>query len=412
MMFRIAWRNLWRNRTRTIIVGSAIAMTYALFLISIGVSESMYGELESAAAQSAGGTLLVHQDGYWAEQTNEFVIEDGDDLTERLRERTNATAVSPRVVIDGLLSTAASNMPVRLTGIDPEAEREFGNVAKYLDRGTFLSGDEEAPIVLPTSVAEELDAELGDRVVLTATGPDGEMKRALFHLSGTLDVGEMGAAAGLGYTSLEAARNSIGLDGQELTQIGLLTGADRAVFKDEVIDALGERGDLEVLTWSEAIPDLVGFIEMDRAFANIYGFLVFIVVVFAITNTFLMIVMERVRELGLLNAIGLSPPRVGLLVILETIVLAAISLSIGLAIGYAGHIWIATYGIDLNAVYGGTEIELSGVSMTDMIISSKLDVERWMNASLTVFGLVVASALYPAWRASRLEPAEAMRFYG
>ncbi len=412
MLFKMAWRNLWRNNTRTLIVLSAIGITYALFLISMGVSDSMYGKMEESAAQAAGGTVLVHADGYWAEQTNDLIITDGQALTESLSATPGAEAVAPRLLVMGLISTSETSVPVQLQGIDPTVESKFTKTVDYLAEGNFLTGDEEAPIVLPVAVADELKAKLGDRIVVTATGPNGEMQRALFHLTGTLDVGEMGAAAGLGYTTLPAARKAVGLEGNEITQVGLLASTDRDAFKRAVEKQLGERQGLEVLTWAEAIPDLVGFIEMDRSFANIYGVLVFIVVVFSITNTFLMIVMERVRELGLLGAVGMTPGRVAWLVILETIVMAAVALAAGFVVGFAAHYAIATYGIDLTAIYGGSEIELSGVALTDMTLRSELDTSRWINATITVFALVVMSALYPAWRAARLAPAEAMRFFG
>jgi ABC-type lipoprotein release transport system permease subunit len=412
MMFRIAWRNLWRNRTRTLIVISAISITYALFLISMGLSDSMYGKMETSAAQAAGGTVLVHADGYWAEQTNRFIIDDGDQLLRELQDATGADAVSGRLILNGLISTAETSMPIRLNGIDPERERAISDIDDYLDEGTFLSGSEDAPIVLPSAVANELKAELGDRIVITVTGPDGQMERALFHLTGTLDVGELGAAAGLGYTTLDAARKAVGIEGGALTQIGLLSSTDRNAFKESVERAIGQRQNLEVLTWAEAIPDLVGFIEMDRAFANVYGVLVFLVVVFSISNTFMMIVMERVRELGLLGAIGMTPGRIGWLVMLETIVLVAVALSVGFAVGFGLHSWVAANGIDLAAIYGDTEMDFGGVSMADFVVYSEIRVSRWINATLTVFGLVLLSAAYPAWRASKLAPADAMRYYG
>jgi ABC-type antimicrobial peptide transport system permease subunit len=122
--------------------------------------------------------------------------------------------------------------------------------------------------------------------------------------------------------------------------------------------------------------------------------------------------MERVRELGLLGAIGMTPWRVGWLVILETVVLAVVAMTAGFVVGYGAHLAISTYGIDLTALYGGSEIELSGVALTDMTLRSHLDAGRWINATVTVFALVIMSALYPAWRAARLAPADAMRFYG
>ncbi len=131
---------------------------------------------------------------------------------------------------------------------------------------------------------------------------------------------------------------------------------------------------------------------------------------FSITNTFLMAVMERVRELGLLNALGLRGRAIGRLLIAETVLLTALAMAVGFVIGYAGHRAVSHWGISV-AMYGLEEIEISGIDLSDLVFYSTLEPGRWLVASLLIAGATVASALYPAVRASRLAPAEAMRFY-
>jgi ABC-type lipoprotein release transport system permease subunit len=198
-----------------------------------------------------------------------------------------------------------------------------------------------------------------------------------------------------------------------LTQVGVTLGEDASA--DSVAAAIrtavgATDNGLEVLTWRDAVPEMVAFIEIDDAFLYIYILVIFAVVAFAIANTFLMAVMERVRELGLLNALGLRGGGVASLLLAETALLTLLALAVGFAVGYGGHLAIDHWGIPV-AAYGVEDMEVSGVDFADMTMRSHLDPLKWTLATLGVALVSLASALYPAWRAARLAPAEAMRFY-
>jgi ABC-type lipoprotein release transport system permease subunit len=407
-MLKLAWRNLWRNRPRTLIICSAIILSYALMLVSMGISEDTYTKMLDAAAEGAGGEVLVHGDGWWETQSSDIVIDRPQAAQKALEGVAGIDAVIPRVVINGLATSSRGNEPVRLMGVDLDQEAKLADLTEDLDSGQFFSDEFDHPIVLSEKLVDKLGLERGDKVVLTASTPDGEVTRALFRLDGILDAAGMGES--MAYTTLAAAQKAVSMEGQ-LTQFGLLT--DEAVAHEQVAEraktALEGRG-LEVLTWQEAVPEMVGFIQMDEAFGYIYMIVVFIVVVFAIANTFLMAVMERVREFGLLNAIGMTPGRVGKLIFWETALMATISIVIGFGIGLGIHLYIADVGINTAEMYG-VDMELAGVNMSDMIMRSEINPVKWLGATATVFLSVMLSAAYPAWRASQMAPAEAMRFY-
>ncbi len=411
MLFKMAWRNLWRHRTRTLIMTFAVALTYALMLAGLGIADDGHGRMLEEAAKAAGGDILVHGDGYWATRASDIVIRDGPATLEAVRDVEGVRVAIPRIIINGLVSSAADNRPVLLQGIRPALEEELHDVAEDIIAGSFLQGDRHDPIVLGNRLVERLGLELGDRVVITATDPDGELTRALFHLTGILETGTRQLDEIVGYTTVEAARNAVNMSGV-LTQIGVLleAGLDADAVADRIEEALDGRHGLEVLTWQEAVPEMVGFIEIDDAFGYIYMAVIFFVVLFSITNTFLMAVLERVREFGLLNALGMRDDRIGGLLLTETALMTAMAMAVGFLIGYGGHLAASHWGIPV-ASYGIEEIEISGIDMADLVMYSTIVPIKWIIASVLVAVATIGSAAYPAWKASKLAPAEAMRFY-
>ncbi|HUG37781.1 MAG TPA: FtsX-like permease family protein, partial [Candidatus Limnocylindrales bacterium] len=276
----------------------------------------------------------------------------------------------------------------------------------------FLDDERPDPLVLGTRLARRLEVELGDRVVLTATRPDGEMTRALFHLTGLLETGTRQLDEVMGFTTLDAARRALDM-GAAVTQIGVLTtgGADPEAVAAAARDAIRAGGNgLEVLTWADAVPEMVGLVELDDAFGFIYMGVIFAVVLFSITNTFLMAVMERVREFGLLNALGLRHRGIGRLMLAETLLMTGLAMAVGFGLAFAGHLAVARWGIAV-AGYGIEEMEMAGIDFSDLVIYSTINPVKWALGSALVAFATIASALYPAWRATRLAPAEAMRFF-
>ena len=414
MLWRMTWRNLWRHRARTLTMMSAVALSYALMLIAFGINDDGHGRMLREAAIAAGGDVLVHGKEYWATRASDIVVRDAEAVAAAVAGVEGVRAAVPRVIVNGLASTAADNRPVLLQGVRPELEVELRDIAEDLTAGTFLTGGERSPLVLGARLAARLEAELGDRIVLTGTTPDGEVTRALFHLTGILETGTREIDETFAYTTLEAAQRAFGMAGAA-TQIGVVAepGADAEELSARVRAVLAAEGtgqELEVLSWREAVPEMVALIEIDDALGYIFLGVIYAIVLFSITNTFLMAVKERVRELGLLGALGMPGRRIGRLLLRETVLLTALAMAVGLAIGYAGHRIIASVGIDI-ASMGVEEMEMSGVDFGKMVMYSTIVPARWILGSVIIAVATVASAVYPAWRAARLEPAEAMRFY-
>jgi ABC-type lipoprotein release transport system permease subunit len=395
-------------------MSSAVAFSYGLCLVSMGIGDDGHQQMLDEASEAAGGDVLVHAEGYWESKSSDLVMTDTDRILSTVESVDGVRAAIPRMIINGLVSSASGNRVLFLEGIDPTREHTLHDLSEDLKSGEYLDRtDRDDPIILGATVVEKLEVELGDRVVLTATQPDGEVTRALFHLTGVIETGLKDIDEAIGITTLAAAREALAADGM-LTQIGVLTedGLPSDSVAGLVKAAIQASGNgLEVLTWQEAIPEMVGFIEVDDAFLYIYLVVILAIVAFAIANTFLMAVMERVREFGLLNALGLRGTGVAGLLLTETLLMTVLAMSIGFVLGFGGHLAVAHWGIPA-AIWGVDSMEVSGVDFATIVMRSKITTVKWVVASILVAMVTIGSALYPAWRASRLAPSEAMRFFG
>ncbi|NNM06482.1 MAG: ABC transporter permease [Gemmatimonadetes bacterium] len=395
-------------------MSSAVAFSYGLCLFSMGIGDDGHQQMLEEAAEAAGGDILVHADGYWESKSSDLVMTDTERIISTVESVEGVRAAIPRVIINGLVSSANGNRVLFLQGIDPTREHALHDLSEDLEQGEYLDQTErDDPIILGAVVVEKLELDLGDRVVLTATQPDGEVTRALFHLTGVIQTGLKDIDEVIGVTTLSAAQEALGAEGM-LTQIGVLT--EPGLPSDSVASLIrssirADGNGLEVLTWQEAIPEMVGFIEVDDAFLYIYLVVILAIVAFAIANTFLMAVMERVREFGLLNALGLRGTGVAGLLLTETLLMTALAMSIGFVLGFSGHLAASHWGIPV-AIWGVESMEVSGVDFAAMVMRSKITPLKWVAASILVAVVTLGSALYPAWRASRLAPSEAMRFFG
>jgi ABC-type lipoprotein release transport system permease subunit len=411
-LIRLAWRNLRRSRTRTAISATAIFLSFFVMLFNFSLKDATYQQMLRAAVKVAGGSVLVHAEGWQESRAANLLVTNPGRVVAAAQQLPEVRAVMPRVLIEGLISSARGAEPVRLQGVDRQAQGALSDFARFLAQGTYLEPNEDQPLVVGPKLARKLAVKLGDRVVLTATDHNGEVARALFRVSGILQP-RAGLEEGVAFTSLAAAARVVGAEAA-CTEIGLLLRDDNR--RDEVASALraalsrsGEQR-LEVLTWEQVLPELQGTIRSDKALTYLIVLVIFVVVGFGIANTLLTSVLERVRELGLLSALGLTPARTAGLVLAESGLLAMVSLGVGYGVMLVLHLAFTGQGIEL-ASLAGMKMEWGGVILDDVRLRTAINPARWLFGGAGVALIVVASALYPAWKATRLDPAQAMRTY-
>ncbi|NRA02999.1 MAG: ABC transporter permease [Myxococcales bacterium] len=406
----MAWRNVWRNRRRTLLTLSSIAFGSMLAVMLTGIGDANWREMIDLAARLGGGHVTVQHSEYLDTPTLSRSVTG----TERLRQAALRDPEVERVVgrITGflMLSTAGQSYGAGFVALDPETEDASTlSLLEALSEGKMFERADSPGIVLGKKLAENLDLKLGRKVVYTLTDKHGEIVREAARLTGIVRTGSPSVDAGIALLPLDRMRGTIGFAPDEVVQVGLFLPDQRQAegVAARVGATLGQQ--ISALPWYETQPDLAAFITMKVAGAYFMEIVMAILVAAGIFNTLFMSVMERLREFGILLAIGFSPARLFALVMLESLWLALVGLVAAAALTAGPYYYMATTGIDISEVIaGGGTAEVAGIAITS-IMRASIYPENLLYIALAVVAATLLSGLYPAWRAGRVEPVETIR---
>jgi ABC-type lipoprotein release transport system permease subunit len=404
MLLKMAVRNLARNRRRTLITMSAIALGMAMMDVTICMQHGAYQSTIRRGVGALAGHVVVQAEGYELTGERDLMVNNSTEVSAQLQAIDPGGLIVRRTFMGGLLTSTNGSAPVGVSAIEPANSQLTGAMDEFLIDGQWVSGDRD--IVIGQKLKENLDVDLGDKVVFM-TQADDEMTSRLFRVKGIFRTGAADQDGFLVLFSLSAAQAVLGRP-DAATQVTLhLDNPDEwpeAVSRSkETIDTTG----VEVLSWKEALPDIDAFIQADRRIGQGMISILGIIVAMGVFNTFLMSVLERTREFGVLLSIGMRPSQLARLVLLEGAVLGAFSIIIGTGLGVALTWPMVEYGIDFSEEYG-EGMSNAGVIMS-MVIHSSYNWPRMIVFGIGGFFLTLLAAAWPAWTVSTLEPVPAMR---
>ncbi len=406
---KLAWRNLWRHKRRTLITASSIAFGVLLSVTFTGAGDYFYTRMIDASASMGMGHITIEAVDYNRAPSTRKRLQQAQSLRMQLLNINGIKNVVIRINGQAMFASARKSLGGMFIGIDPSLENSGNNLfLRSMVKGKMLEKGDKRSIVLGVDLARKLNLKLGKKVVYTTTDANGEIVSAIARVKGLFRTGvtEVDSAAAL--LPLSSAQKVLGYKEHEATLLAVLLHDQRqAVRLRDYIFSLKSFKPLEVLSWQQSQPDLAGMIAVDRSSNYISQLLIGMLVAAGILNTLLMSVLERVREFGVMMALGMSPFSLFRLVMLESFWLAIIGLIIGTLVTIPWYLYMVETGIDLSEAYGG-DISFGGV-LIDPVFKIRLFKESIIAILIGLFSLALLSGAYPAWRAGRVPPVESLK---
>ncbi|MBW2230815.1 MAG: ABC transporter permease [Deltaproteobacteria bacterium] len=402
---KLAWRNVWRNPRRTALTVAATVFAVVLVVFSVAMAAGVHEKMIDDTVRVRSGHVTLTGPGYLEELTLDHHLR-LDAATRSVLESTpGVDGYAPRMVSFGLLSEASATRGVLVIGVDPDREEGVTSLPTYLRAGRFLRGAAQRPMVLGERLAKFLSVDIGDRVLLYSVAYSLESAYDLFEVTGIMRLPEAQMDRSLAVIDLIDAQ-SFFVFGDRISEIAVLASEVDAV--PSLVLSLRTRLDIskiEVHPWQDVMPELEQILFLDDAGMYIMLLILVIVVAFGILNTILMAVLERQRELGVVLALGLSPASVFRMVYLESLLLAGLGLVAGLAIAIPLVLYFQAHPITLS----GDMAQVTELFGFEPMIVWKLKVMNPIGSTLTILGVAIVTALYPALKASRGRPVDVLR---
>jgi putative ABC transport system permease protein len=417
LVTRIALRNLRRQLRRSALTASAMVLGigFLMFVRALeGGAHLMY--VETATRMGTGHIAMEHPDYMGSQDLMDRIA--APDLEAALRAVEGAArpeelvAVFPQVNVGGLAQSASSSIPVRIGGVDPQLEREVSFFADKMVEGRYLEPGDRLEAIVGDGVAERLRLELGSRLVLMAAGAGGELESQLVLVTGIFRTGVPEVDRGVVQLPISTAREWLEL-GDDATSISvILTSDDRT---GQIATAIHQRlrgggvgaDRIAVRPWWEAMPDLYAGLRADAVQTYVMLVILLGIVALAVVNSILMAVLNRTREFGVMRALGLSRFSVGAMVMVEGVILTLASGLVGMLLGLTISLGLFRDGVDISWLFGG-DLAFAGAIVEPIITPAVLTVDVVAILSI-VMAIGILATLYPAWHATRIEPAEAMK---
>lgn len=401
---KIAWRNVARNQNRSAITIAAVAAGLASLIFLKSFVDGADHQMVANYTDLLIGHIQIHKAGFQKNMSLEKNIPATDGVLASLKRVPGVKAVSGRIKDFCLISSPESSAGILLYGVDPLTEPKVSTIHQRLRAGRFFTKDDRDKIIIGKSLSEQLKAGLNDKVVLMSQASDGSLSAAAYEVSGIIETGAEEIDKNLAFIPLRSAQDLLVMEGK-ISEIIVKAASLESI--DLIKARVRKQIDLnkfEVLDWKEISPMTYQWLQFDQVFTGFILFIVLLVVAAGILNTVLMGVLERVREFGIMLALGTKPGQITRMVTIESLILGLIGVLCG-----------ACLGIGLVLAFGITGIDLSGLSKAlnsfyiGSVVYPRLDLPAVCFYAGIVLFICVIVAVFPARKASRLSPIEAIR---
>ncbi len=342
---KLAWRNIWRNRRRTIITVASIFFGVLLSTFMTSMQEGTYSKMIDNVVGFYSGYIQIHHPEYWDNKTIDYTFTPNDSLYQVINNNPSVTSYVPRLESFTLMSYGNNTKGAALIGIDPEKENTMTNLSHWIEKGTYLKPGDDG-ILLAVNLAKNLGIDVNDTLVLISQGYHGATAAALFPVRGILKFPAPTMNNLGGYIDIKAAQNFFSVPGK-YTSLVLMVNDYAKVnsTKNHLVSQLGKK--YEIMTWDEMDPLTKNMIDADRSGAYITKGILYALVGFGIFGTVIMMIAERRKEMGIMVAIGMQKSKLSKILFYETSLIGFIGVLAGFAISFPLILYLVYHPVPL-----------------------------------------------------------------
>ena len=404
MYLQLAWRNIWRNKRRTAIILTAVVIgVWSMILLGSLMRGIAVGMIQNGIA-TLTGHLQIHHKGYRNDPAIENSIPDPKVVVAALQNEMPAgTLWSSRVRVNAVASNARHSAGVTLVGIDPVLEAKISFIGSAMSRGKYIKPDEKNGIVVGEALLDKFETKLGRKLVLMSQDTNREIASRAFRIVGAFKAEMESTEKQFVFVNRSESQKMLKLK-NGISEIAIIfpDKPDNPDAYQALKTALPARN-FEVHTWRELLPFQMAYLKILDGFMWIWYLVVFVAMGFGIVNTTLMAVFERMREFGLLKALGMKPWWILREVLTESLLLLITGMAIGNFLGFICIYALSISGIDLSALAAGAEY--AGITR---VIYPAIAIKDVLLSNFIVLFLGILVSAYPAIKAARFTPVEAL----
>ncbi len=386
---KIAWRNLWRNKRRTILTILSVFFAVFLALIMRSMQLGSYDMMVTSAVKNSTGYIQIHAKGYWDDKSIDNTFVTTDSLHQAVASSQYVTTTIPRIESFALASSGTQTKGVALIGTDMVKEDAVSGLSKKIIRGHYLDTNEEG-VMVAEKLAEYLKLDLNDSVVLISQGYHGITASGLYRIVGIIQFATPDMNNSMIYMGLPAIQYFYDVPDRLTSLSIMLDDKDHLQQTVEELEKL-DAENLEVMTWKEMLPELVQGIQGDNIGGIVMLGILYLVIGFGILGTILMMTMERKREFGIMVAVGMRRTKLAIIVLIETVTIGILGIISGMAASFPIILYLMLNPIRLTGEAAEAMLEYN----IEPIMPFLIEPGFYINQSLTVIIITLLAGLYP-----------------
>lgn len=403
MILIMAWRNIWRNKTRSIVIMLSIAIGLFSGIAILSLYQGMMDSRVRTVIDAEVGHLQIHHPEFKNDYEPELTIKNGQQVLKSLGSISGIKLAVPRSISTGMLSSASGSAGVQINGVIPVQEYLVSQLRKKIIDGKVFDQEKKNQIIIGKKLADKLKLKIGSRLVLTFTDSSNEIVSGAFRVCAIYRSDNSPLDERNVYITMKALNSMLNI-GQSFHEIVLI------LIKDGNLDALKEQlnrqfPDLKIQTWQEVSPETNLLVKTTNQYSYIIMIIIMLALAFGIVNTMLMAILERTKEIGMMLALGTNRIKIFLLVLLETFILTFAGTPIGIFSAWGIISYYQKKGLDLS----GMGNEMMNSFGFGSIIFPEFPADKILDVFFIVFITALLSCLFPAFKALRLQPVEALR---